>query len=217
MKIMQQFITPTDIAALTEDQQNMLWKWANRTKLDRPKGMGINGMPLLSIGRCIEFLIDHDVPMKELMTALVADFQEGKEKELVDILWGAIVIVLETSRLQLQPENLPKIKKIRSGDLITKGTMQQWIQAKQWKQLSDAQMLKMWHWAGKKGNELVFFQIHDVPMLSIGRLLEFLIDHQMILKEIFQDCMKYENREWNKMQLIDVLWEKAKLVLRLPI
>lgn len=213
MKEFKQFTTVSDLLLLTEDQQNKLWKWANRTKFERPHGMGINGMSLLSVGRCIEFLIDHGVPMKDLMAALASDFHDNTDLQLLDILWSSVAIVL--AKPQLPGEQLAWIK---PNELKPRGSMQQWISNNQWKQLTQGEMSRIWAWVNKTPSDIprIFYSEHDRPMLSIGRLLEFLTDNNMSLKEIFEQCMLYENKEWVKMQLIDILWERVKLVLKLP-
>ena len=215
----KQLTSVAQIASLQEAQMNILWKWANRTKYDKPT-TGISGMPLLSIGRCIEFSIDHGVPMSALMAGLAIDYHENKDHQLIDLLWECILAVLQMPQLKLAPDGtvIQKIW-IKPSELITKGTMQQYIDTMRWKQLTDGEMGRLWAWSMKAKSDTprLFTNLQDMPMLSIGRLLEFLTDNGMTLKEIFSQCMVYQNKEWSKMQLIDVLWEKVKLVLKLPI
>ena len=214
MKDFKQLTSVQQIASLPEDQKNALWRWANRTKYDKALP-GLSGMPLLSVGRCIEFLVDHQIPMKELMMALGDDFNNNPDADLIDVLWDSVCVVLVKPKL---PQEAPKIA-ITPNKLVTRGTMQQWISGKQWKELSSGEMARLWDWVLKTPSDTprVFYNLSDRPMLSIGRLLEFLTDKGMNLKEIFQSCMMYENKEWSKMQLIDVLWDKVKLVLKLPV
>ena len=215
MKEFKQLTTPSDIVMLTEEQMNQLWRWANRTKFDRPAGLGINGMPLLSIGRCIEFLIDKQVPMKELMTALADDFHNTPDAQLLDILWDSVRVILSKPRLPVGET----LAWINPKELKPMGSMQQWMGKNHWKQLTVGEMSRIWAWVQKVPSETprMFYSENDRPMLSIGRLLEFLTDNGMSLSDIFRQCVLYENKEWCKMQLIDVLWEKVKLVLKLPV
>ena len=217
MKDFKQLTLPSDLLMLTEEQMGKLWKWANRTKFDRPPNMGINGMPLLSVGRCIEFLIDHQIPMKELMASLASDFHNTPDAQLLDILWSGVCIVLAKPEMRI--DNAQVLKSITPNELKPRGSMQQWISAKQWKDLTETEMARVWAWAQKIPTETprVFYNVSSRPMLSVGRLLELLVDHGMTLKEIFQQCMLCENKEWNKMQLIEVLWERVKLVLKAPL
>lgn len=209
---LKQYITAQDLLMLTPEQQDWLWRWANRTKADRPKGLGLNGMPLLSIGRCIEFLIDNDIPLKKLMASLAIDFHDKHDKQLIDILWECVVLML--NKMDITPAKF-RYKWIKASDLVTRGTMVQWINREQWKQLSDSEMAKLWKWANKEdGDVKLFLNLRNMPMLSVGRLLEFLTDNGMDLKEIFNSCSRYKNTEWNKMQLIDVLWGKVKLIIK---
>ena len=213
MKDFKQLTSVQQIADLTEEQRNKLWRWANRSKYDKALP-GITGMPLLSVGRCIEFLLDHHIPLKELMAALTTDFNNNPGAELLDVLWDSVCIVLA------RPTNseIPKIV-VTASDLKPMGSMQQWVSGNQWKQLTVGEMEGLWGWVFKTPSETprMFYNMSDRPMLSIGRLLEFLTEKGLTLKEIFQSCMMYENKEWGKMQLIDVLWEKVKIVLKLPI
>ena len=215
MKDSKQFTSVKQIADLTEEQRNTLWRWANRSKYDKALP-GISGMPLLSVGRCIEFLVDHQIPMKELMMTLADDFHNNPYAELIDVLWDCVCIGLAKS--EMNQRLLPKVA-IMPSELVTRGSMQQWISNRQWKTLNAGEMARLWQWVLKTPSEVprIFYDVSDRPMLSIGRLLEFLTDNGMTLKEIFQSCMMYENKEWSKMQLIDVLWEKVKIVLKLPL
>lgn len=213
----KQFTTPADLRLLTNEQMDELWRWANRSKHDRPAGLGINGMPLLSIGRCIEFLIDHQIPMKELMASLAADFHFKPDNQLLDLLWECIRIGL--AKPKLSEEDQKRWGWIKPTELKPRGNMQQWMGRDQWKQLTDGEKARIWAWVNKTPSDTprIFFSVHDRPMLSIGRLLEFLVENGMSLKEIFQQVAFYENKEWNKMQLIDILWERVKIVLKLPL
>ena len=209
---LKQYITAQDLLMLTSEQQDWLWRWANRAKADRPKGFGLNGMPLLSVGRCIEFLIDHNISLSKLMQSLAVDFHEKHDRQLIDILWDCVILIL--NKININHTKF-RYKWIKASDLITKGTMAQWINREQWKQLSDSEMAKLWKWANKVDGDIkLFLNMKDMPMLSIGRLLEFLTDNGMDLKEIFDFCSKYKNTEWNKMQLVDVLWGKVKMILK---
>ena len=210
MQSIKEYITPSDLLMLNDQQMDLLWRWANRSKLSRPSGLGLNGMPLLSIGRCIEFLIDSGVAMKGLMNGLAVDLHDNKE-ELVDVLWACVRVVLNNPVLL----SSPKLKWIKPKNLITKGTMVQWIDAIRWKELTESEMARLWSWSSNgEDSDKLFTNLSNRPMLSIGRLIEFLTDKGMNLKEIFQQCAVYENKEWNKLQLIDILWEKVKLMLR---
>ena len=201
-----------DILMLTDKQMDYLWKWANRTKYDRPQGLGLNGMPLLSVGRCIEFLLDHGIPMKELMAALTSDFHDV-QAQILDILWDSVRVVLAKPRPLGE-----QLAWIKPAELKPKGSMQQWVSNKQWKELTDGEMKRVWSWALKiPDTTRIFYDEHDRPMLSIGRLLQFLVDNGMSLAEIFRQCRLYENQEWSKMQLMDVLWVKVKTILKLPV
>jgi len=201
----------------TEEQQNTLWKWANNSKFDRPPGSGLNGMPLLSIGRCFEFIIDHNVPVKELMAALAQDFHDTPNVQLLDILWSSVKIILAKPKLS-QSEQVAW-GWIKPNELKPRGSMQQWMSKNQWKELTDGEMKRLWQWAGRMPSDTprIFYNENDRPMLSIGRLLEFLVDNGMSFEDIFKQCILYENKEWVKMQLIDVLWDRVKLVLKLPV
>lgn len=212
----KQLTTPSDYNGFTEEQLDMIFKWANNTKHNRPSGMGLNGMPLLSIGRCIEHLIDHGVPLKELMLSLASDFNNNPSAQLIDVLWDCMKIIL--SKPKIPQEEQPKLAWINPGELKPRGGMQQWIGKQHWKQLSETEMSRIWKWASMTSDTTrVFYSEYDKPMLSIGRLLEFLTDNGMSLSDIFKQCTTYENKDWCKMQLIDVLWEKVKLVLKLPV
>ena len=216
----KQLTTVADILMLSPEQMDVLWKWANRTKHDRPSGLGINGMPLLSVGRCIEFLIDKGIPLKELMAALASDFHNTPDAELLDVLWDSVRLVLAKPQLKVVvKDGAMQLKVIVPSKLHSDGSMQQWMGKDQWKQLTQGEMARLWAWVNKTPSDIprMFYNISDRPMLSIGRLLEFLTDHKMSLKEIFQQIALYENTEWVKMQLIDVLWDDVKKVLRLPV
>lgn len=211
----KQLTLPSQILELSDSEMEELWQWAYRTQSKRPT-IGLGGMPLLSIGRLIEFLIDYKIPLNKVMYGLELDFQNNPDAQILDILWGCVKVILKSPKREINKERYIPTK--------PGGTMKQWVSRDMWKQLSDFEQSRLRKWATKDSNLKLFnapstdffntTSLYDVPMLSVGYILELLSDHGMPFSAIFKGLAFYENKEWNKKQLIDVLWENVKIVLK---